>query len=51
MGSIIEYLYTGEYFPKKSSSARDASLEKDPRQPEIDHEGVGLLFHARNSPS
>ncbi|XP_014553047.1 hypothetical protein COCVIDRAFT_19005 [Bipolaris victoriae FI3] len=47
MGSVIEYLYTGEYFPKKTSSARDASLEKDPRQPEIDHEGVGLLVHAR----
>ncbi|EUC44329.1 hypothetical protein COCMIDRAFT_37790 [Bipolaris oryzae ATCC 44560] len=47
MGSVVEYLYTGEYFPKKTSSARDASLEKDPRQPEIDHEGVGLLVHAR----
>lgn len=31
MGSVVEYLYTGEYFPKKTSSARDAPLEKDPR--------------------
>jgi hypothetical protein len=47
MGSVIEYLYTGEYFPKKTSSARDAPLEKDPRQPLIDDQGAGLLIHAR----
>jgi hypothetical protein len=47
MGSVIEYLYTGEYFPKKTSLARDAPLEKDPRQPETDNEGLGLLVHAR----
>ncbi|KAF2243019.1 hypothetical protein BU26DRAFT_523992 [Trematosphaeria pertusa] len=47
MGSVIEYLYTGEYFPKKISSARDAPLEKDPRQPTSDDEGLGLLVHAR----
>lgn len=47
MGSVVEYLYTGEYFPKKTSSARDAPLEKDPRQPNSDDEGVGLLVHAR----
>ncbi|RAR14880.1 Kinase-like protein [Stemphylium lycopersici] len=47
MGSVIEYLYTGEYFPKKTSAARDASLEKDPRQPTADNEGLGLLAHAR----
>lgn len=47
MGSAIEYLYTGEYFPKKTSTARDAPLEKDPRQPPADDEGLGLLVHAR----
>ena len=47
MGSVIEYLYTGEYFPKKTSSARDAPLEKDPRQPVPDDDGAGLLVHAR----
>ncbi|KAH7072475.1 hypothetical protein FB567DRAFT_538237 [Paraphoma chrysanthemicola] len=47
MGSVVEYLYTGEYFPKKTSSARDAPLEKDPRLPSADDEGLGLLVHAR----
>ncbi|CAO2652832.1 Nn.00g022430.m01.CDS01 [Neocucurbitaria sp. VM-36] len=47
MGSVVEYLYTGEYFPKRTSSARDAPLEKDPRQPTADDEGLGLLVHAR----
>jgi hypothetical protein len=47
MGSAIEYLYTGEYFPKKTSSGRDAPLEKDPRQPSPDDDGLGLLVHAR----
>ncbi|KAL5113848.1 hypothetical protein ACEQ8H_008268 [Pleosporales sp. CAS-2024a] len=47
MGSVIEYLYTGEYFPKKTSSARDAPLEQDPRQPTADDDGLGLLVHAR----
>ncbi|KAF2656862.1 hypothetical protein K491DRAFT_777584 [Lophiostoma macrostomum CBS 122681] len=47
MGSVIEYLYTGEYFPKKTSAARDAPLEKDPRQPSSDDEGTGLLVHAK----
>jgi hypothetical protein len=47
MGSVIEYLYTGEYFPKKTSPARDAPLEKDPRQPSSDDQGLGLLVHAK----
>ncbi|KAF2019255.1 hypothetical protein BU24DRAFT_341763 [Aaosphaeria arxii CBS 175.79] len=47
MGSVIEYLYTGEYFPKKTSTSRDAPLETDPRQPLPDNEGLGLLVHAR----
>ena len=47
MGSVIEYLYTGEYFPKKTTSSRDAPLEKDPRLPSPDDDGLGLLVHAR----
>jgi hypothetical protein len=47
MGSAIEYLYTNEYFPKKTSSSRDAPLEKDPRIPAADDNGAGLLVHAR----
>lgn len=47
MGSVIEFLYVGEYFPKKTSSARDAPLERDPRLPHPDDEGLGLLVHAR----
>lgn len=47
MGSVIEFLYTGEYFPKKTSSARDAPLEKDPCRPVPDDDGAGLLVHAR----
>ncbi|KAF1995456.1 hypothetical protein P154DRAFT_346374 [Amniculicola lignicola CBS 123094] len=47
MGSVVEYLYTGEYFPKKTTAARDAPLEKDPRQPVPDDDGLGLLVHAR----
>ncbi|KAF2748775.1 hypothetical protein M011DRAFT_457487 [Sporormia fimetaria CBS 119925] len=47
MGSAIEYLYTGEYFPKKTSPARDAPLESDPRLPTPDDDGLGLLVHAR----
>lgn len=41
IGSVVEY------FPKKTSAARDAPLEKDPRQPSADDEGLGLLVHAR----
>ena len=47
MGSVIEYFYTGEYFPKMTSSARDAPLEKDTRRPFPDDDGAGLLVHVR----
>ncbi|KAF2113314.1 hypothetical protein BDV96DRAFT_496547 [Lophiotrema nucula] len=47
MGSVIEYLYTNEYFPKKTSASRDAPLQTDPRLPSPDDEGLGLLVHAR----
>lgn len=47
MGSVIEYLYTNEYFPKKTSSDKNAPLERDPRVPQPDDDGDGLLIHAR----
>ncbi|KAF2180636.1 hypothetical protein K469DRAFT_276626 [Zopfia rhizophila CBS 207.26] len=47
MGSVVEYLYTGEYFPKRLSAAKDSPLENDPRIPKPDTEGVALLVHAR----
>lgn len=47
IGSVVEYLYTGEYFPKRTSSARDAPPEKDPRLSATDDTGLGLLVHAR----
>jgi hypothetical protein len=49
MGSAIEYLYTNEYFPKtiKSASRDERQLERDPRLPVPDTEGLGLLAHAR----
>ncbi len=45
VGSFIEFLYTGDYFPKKVPGQR--SLETDPSIPAVDEEGVHLLKHAR----
>lgn len=47
MGSLLEYLYHGEYFPKRLSGSRDSALEADPSVPSPDDSGVGLLKHAR----
>ncbi|KAF2091576.1 hypothetical protein K490DRAFT_31718 [Saccharata proteae CBS 121410] len=46
-GSLLEYLYHGEYFPKRVSDSKDAPLETDPSVPSPDNEGVALLKHAR----
>ncbi|KAF2137975.1 uncharacterized protein K452DRAFT_291010 [Aplosporella prunicola CBS 121167] len=46
-GSLLEYLYHGEYFPKRTSDHKDAALEQDPTIPTPDEQGVGLLKHAR----
>lgn len=45
MGCCLEYLYTGEYFPKKLVGQR--SLEADPTVPSVDDTGEQLLKHAR----
>jgi hypothetical protein len=47
VGSILEYLYNGEYFPKRLSTSKDSSLEHDPSVPVPDNEGIALLRHAR----
>lgn len=45
MGSFLEFLYTGEYFPKKLPGQR--TLESDPSVPSVDDTGDQLLKHAR----
>lgn len=47
MGSFLEYLYKGEYFPKRIGEGRDGPLEIDPSVPAIDNTGDQLLKHAR----
>ena len=42
--AVLEYLYTGEYFPHKLSSA---SLQSDPSIPATDNTGDQLLKHAK----
>lgn len=45
VGCFLEFLYTGEYFPKKIASTR--ALESDPSLPKVDETGAQLLKHAR----
>ncbi|KAI9166502.1 hypothetical protein HJFPF1_02608 [Paramyrothecium foliicola] len=45
VGCFLEYLYTGEYFPKKLPGQR--VLEADPNVPAVDDTGDQLLKHAR----
>jgi hypothetical protein len=45
VGSFLEFLYTGEYFPKKLPGQR--VLESDPAIPSVDDSGDQLLKHAR----
>ncbi|KFA62496.1 hypothetical protein S40285_08064 [Stachybotrys chlorohalonatus IBT 40285] len=45
VGSFLEFLYTGEYFPKKLPGQR--TLESDPSVPSVDDTGDQLLKHAR----
>ncbi|KAL9113317.1 MAG: hypothetical protein Q9187_007647, partial [Circinaria calcarea] len=47
VGSFLQYLYTGEYFPRFLGEGRDAGLESDPDVPETDESGEQLLKHAR----
>jgi hypothetical protein len=44
VGCLLQYLYTGEYFPKKLDEGR---LEEDPSMPTVDDSGEQLLKHAR----
>ncbi|QSZ37750.1 hypothetical protein DSL72_008849 [Monilinia vaccinii-corymbosi] len=45
VGCFLEFLYTGDYFPRKIAGSRD--LEVDPTMPGIDELGDQLLKHAR----
>ncbi|TQN64461.1 hypothetical protein CSHISOI_10967 [Colletotrichum shisoi] len=45
VGCFLEYLYTGEYFPRKVAGSR--TLEEDPATPDVDTDGAQLLKHAR----
>ncbi|KAI0006483.1 hypothetical protein F4779DRAFT_596386 [Xylariaceae sp. FL0662B] len=45
VGCFLEYLYTGDYFPKKLPGQR--VLEQDPALPAVDENGDQLLKHAR----
>ena len=45
VGCFLEYLYTGDYFPRKIAGQR--TLETDPSIPEVDDNGDQLLKHAR----
>ncbi|KAI0405398.1 hypothetical protein F4802DRAFT_181586 [Xylaria palmicola] len=45
VGCFLEYLYTGDYFPKKLQGQRH--LEPDPSLPAVDESGEQLLKHAR----
>ncbi|PHH81673.1 hypothetical protein CDD82_206 [Ophiocordyceps australis] len=45
VGGFLEYLYTGEYFPRKLPGQR--VLESDPSVPSVDDSGEQLLKHAR----
>lgn len=48
VGSVIEYLYNGEYFPKRiHPKEKHSALEPDPTVPAQDVEGIALLRHAR----
>ncbi|KAI1640990.1 hypothetical protein F4809DRAFT_588307 [Biscogniauxia mediterranea] len=45
VGCFLEYLYTGDYFPRKIAGQR--TLEQDPSLPSVDETGQQLLKHAR----
>ena len=47
VGSFLQYLYTGEYFPRIIGEGREATLESDPNVPSSDESGEHLLRHGR----
>jgi hypothetical protein len=46
VGCFLEFLYTGDYFPRKLPGHAHA-LEQDPTVPAVDETGAQLLKHAR----
>lgn len=44
VGSVIEYLYLGDYFPR---GTKEGDLEIHPSLPDVDQQGDLLLKHAR----
>jgi len=47
VGCFLQYIYTGEYYPKKLDGPGDRSLERDAGDPVLDTTGDQLLKHAR----
>lgn len=49
VGCFLQYLYTGEYFPRRieSKGGAQGGLEEDPSAPSVDDSGEQLLKHAR----
>jgi hypothetical protein len=47
VGSFLEYLYNGEYFPRRLNNSKDSGLEPDPSTPSPDNTGAALLRHAK----
>lgn len=49
IGCFLQYMYTGEYFPRRieSRSGAQGGLEEDPSAPSVDDTGEQLLRHAR----
>lgn len=47
VGSALEFIYNGEYFPKRVGDGKDGVLETDPSIPSVDSDGEQLLKHAR----
>ncbi|KAI4599767.1 hypothetical protein KJ359_001503 [Pestalotiopsis sp. 9143b] len=45
VGCFLEFLYTGDYYPKKIAGTRE--LEHEPNTPAVDESGDQLLKHAR----
>ena len=47
IGAFLQWLYVGEYFPRKINDAQGAGLESDPDLLGAEDNGEQLLKHAR----
>ena len=47
VGSVLEYLYNDEYFPRRLGGNKDGALERDTSVADPDDSGTALLRHAR----